>query len=187
MHIYALSIFEQICSGLEHAHLKGVVHCDIKPENILLIKCDKKIDCVKIVDFGISEMKVRAEFRSANLAPESEFYGSPLYTSPEQIRSVPTDPRSDIYSLGCLMYRTLSGKQPVDGDNLIECLVNHISHTPPKFDEICPDLKIPRALEVIVRKCMVKELENRFQTMRDVIRALKIYKAKKSLGLNTYS
>lgn len=179
----SVNIFEQICNGLEHAHQKGVVHCDIKPENILLIKCEKKGECVKIVDFGISELKVRGEFRSVNLEPEKEFYGSPLYASPEQIRLFPTDPRSDIYSLGCLMYKTLSGVQPIDGEDLTACLVNHLTAVPVKFAQIVPELKIDIELENIVRKCMAKELENRFRNIREVNRALRIYKARKRLGI----
>lgn len=179
----SVNIFEQICNGLEHAHQKGVVHCDIKPENILLIKCEKKGECVKIVDFGISELKIRGEFRSVNLEPEKEFYGSPLYASPEQIRLFPTDPRSDIYSLGCLMYKTLSGAQPIDGEDLKACLINHLTAVPPTFAQIDPDIKIDNELENIVRRCMAKELENRFQSVRDVNRALRIYKARKSLGI----
>ncbi len=178
----SLNIFEQICNGLEHAHLHGVVHCDIKPENIMLIKNEKKIECVKIVDFGISEMKIRGEFRSVNLEPDKAFYGSPLYTSPEQIRRFPTDPRSDIYSLGCLMYRTLSGVLPITGD-LTDCLVKHLTFIPPTFAQIRPDLDIDKELEEIVRRCMAKELENRFQTVRDLNRALRLYKTKKRLGL----
>lgn len=179
----SVNIFEQICNGLEHAHKNGVVHCDIKPENILLIKCEKKGECVKIVDFGISELKIRGEFRSVNLEPEKEFYGSPLYASPEQIRLFPTDPRSDIYSLGCLMYKTLSGAQPIDGEDLTTCLINHLTAIPPKFKQIDPELQIDNELENIVQRCMAKELENRFQTVRDVNRALRIYKARKSLGI----
>lgn len=179
----SLDIFEQICKGLAHAHFKGVVHCDIKPENILLLKDDKKKDLVKIVNFGISEMKVKGVFRSANLQPETEFYGSPFYTSPEQIRGMPTDPRSDVYSLGCLMYRTLSGKQPIDGDDMVECLKNHMSFVPLKFSEVCPELKIPSKVEEIVRQCMEKNLQNRLQSAQEVLSALRIYKAKKRLGL----
>ncbi|MBP7861736.1 serine/threonine protein kinase [bacterium] len=179
----SVNIFEQICYGLEHAHQKGVVHCDIKPENILLIKCEKKGECVKIVDFGISELKVRGEFRSVNLEPEKEFFGSPLYASPEQIRLLPTDPRSDIYSLGCLMYKTLTGVQPIDGDDLKTCLVKHLTLVPLKFAEVNPDLNIDKELENIVQRCMAKEVENRFQSARDVSRALRIYRARKSLGI----
>ncbi len=103
----ALSIFDQVCCGLEYVHDFGILHRDLKPSNIMLSGAEQK---VKLVDFGIA--KIMDKTATKALTQTGEVFGSPLYMSPEQARGMPTDARSDIYSLGCVMYELLSGVPP---------------------------------------------------------------------------
>ncbi len=168
----SLNIFVQICAALVHAHQYGVVHRDLKPSNIMLVTDDGKKDFVKIVDFGIAKLMLKENPADIGLTSTGEIFGSPHYMSPEQCRGKPMDVRSDIYSLGCIMYRTLTGQRPIPGQDLLECLYNHVTVPPGRFHDICPDFEIPDSLEVIVLKCMEKEQENRFQSMLELKDAL---------------
>lgn len=164
----SLNIFVQICAALVHAHQYGVVHRDLKPSNIMLVTVDGKKDFVKIVDFGIAKLMLKENPADADLTSTGEIFGSPHYMSPEQCRGKPMDARSDIYSLGCIMYRTLTGLRPIPGLDLLECLYNHVTVPPGRFNDVCPEIEIPDALEAIVLKCMEKKQEDRFQTMSDL-------------------
>ncbi len=173
----SLYIFVQICAGLAHAHRCGVVHRDLKPNNIMLINVDGKPDIVKVVDFGIAKLMLKgtADLVSKNLTATGQICGSPLYMSPEQCLAKPMDARSDIYSLGCIMYRTLTGNQPILGQELIECLYNHVNVAPQSFQDTCAGLNLPQALEAIVMKCIEKAPQNRFQSMLDLKDALEAF------------
>ncbi|QQR56808.1 MAG: serine/threonine protein kinase [Candidatus Melainabacteria bacterium] len=167
----SLSIFKQICDGLNHIHKNGVVHRDIKPSNIMLLKNDDNTELVKIVDFGIAKVithkeALRTTFLKGGLS------GSPYYMSSEQCQDNNVDARSDIYALGCLMYKTLTGHQPITGHDALECLQNHISLFPKSFACVCPEISIPKDLEDIILRCLAKERENRFQSADELKRAL---------------
>jgi serine/threonine protein kinase len=97
----------------------------------------------KFVDFGIAKLLTPTEGETDNLTRTGEVFGSPPYMSPEQCRALKVDARSDIYSLGCVMYRTVSGKQPITGHDLIEYLYKHVNETPAAFNIVCPELNIP--------------------------------------------
>ncbi len=171
----SLPIFIQICAGLAHAHKFGVVHRDLKPSNIMLVNRDEQKDNVKIVDFGIAKLMLReVSAKSKQLTATGETFGSPLYMSPEQCRGRAIDARSDVYSLGCVMYRTLTGHQPILGQDLLECYYNHVNLSPRRFKDICPDIAIPEALEAIVIKCMEKDPKKRFQSMLELKEVLEI-------------
>lgn len=165
----ALPIFLQICDGLEHAHSKGVVHRDLKPSNILLIKQENsKNPQVKIIDFGIAKDIQPDLEKNACLTRNGEIFGSPPYMSPEQCRGLPVDHRSDIYSMGCLMFETLTGVHPFPPDGTLVTLYRHLNEDPRAFHEILPDTKFPEAVERIVRKALEKEPADRYQTMHEL-------------------
>src|SRR6185437_6789373 len=112
-------IFAQVCDALQHAHDKGVIHRDIKPSNIMLVKTPEQDDLVKILDFGIA--KLLPQYHATNrvtLTQTGELFGSPQYMSPEQFAGQPLDARSDMYSVGCVMYESLTGRAPVMGDSI---------------------------------------------------------------------
>ena len=142
----------QIARALSHAHGKGIVHRDIKPQNILVVEDG----VIKVADFGI------ANLQSEVPDVENEAIGSVHYISPEQARGLPVDGRSDIYSLGIVMYEMLSGKLPFDGDDDRTVALKHLSAVPTPLREITPS--VPEALEKIVMKAMNASLDERYQT-----------------------
>ena len=143
----------QIARALSHAHGKGIVHRDIKPQNILVVENG----VIKVADFGI------ANLQSEVPDVENEAIGSVHYISPEQARGLPVDGRSDIYSLGIVMYEMLSGKLPFDGDDDRTVALKHLSAVPAPLREIAPS--VPEALEKIVMKAMNASLDERYQTV----------------------
>lgn len=171
----ALRVFSQVCAGLAHAHQKGVVHRDIKPSNIMLVNYGEEKDFVKIVDFGIAKLLNHhsdGPGGAANLTRTGEVFGSPNYMSPEQCRGQSLDIRSDIYSLGCVMYKALTGRTPIQGKDIIELLFKQVSETAKPFREVCPELELPAEIEFIVFKAIAKEPDERFQNMSEFKAAL---------------
>ena len=162
----AISIFKQTCDGLEHAHKKGVVHRDLKPSNLVLIKQDDGSTLVKIVDFGIAKLIPKDGSKAKQqLTQTGEIFGSPLYMSPEQCNGTDLDHRSDIYSLGCLMYETVAGVPPFIGDNFINTVVKHINESPPLFEHTAPEASIPEQIEATINKCLAKDPADRYQNV----------------------
>ena len=158
-----IHIFSQACSALAHAHQKGVIHRDLKPANIMLIDYDGQPDFLKIVDFGIA--KLLQPDGAEQLTHTGEVFGSPLYMSPEQCRGRELDPRSDIYSLGCVMYRTLTGKPVFSGRDPMECMYKQVNDMPAHFSEIVPELGLSDELESAIFRAISKEVENRYTNM----------------------
>jgi eukaryotic-like serine/threonine-protein kinase len=148
----------QILAGLHEAHSQGVVHQDVKPDNILVERLRTGGDLVKIADFGIA--RLRGE------EPEGErevVSGTPEYMSPEQIRGLPVDARSDVYATGVVLYEALAGERPFDGGQL-QVLRAHLEETPRAPTERRPDLQIDPALERLVLRALSKIPEERFET-----------------------
>ncbi len=165
-------IFMQVCSALAHAHKNGVVHRDIKPSNIMLTEFEDQQDYVKILDFGIAKVITEETENSSQLTRTGEVFGSPLYMSPEQCRGKTLDARSDMYSLGCVMFRTLTGQPAFFGQDLVECLYKHVNEAAPSLREVAPEADIPEELELIVLKCLQKNQDDRYQSMVDLKEAL---------------
>jgi len=167
----AVSIFIQTCTGLEHAHQKGVIHRDLKPSNLMLVEYAGEQNFVKVLDFGIAKV-IAPDGTSSELTKTGELFGSPLYMSPEQCKGLVLDARSDIYSVGCIMYRTLTGISPLEGKDLVEVLYKHVNQLPSGFSEVLRVQPIYANLEHVVFKAMAKEPEDRFQTMGEMKDAL---------------
>lgn len=168
----ALEIFVQSCVALSHAHKNGIVHRDLKPANIMLVEYEGRANFVKIVDFGMAKILGTVDGEMEDLTKSGEIFGSPLYMSPEQCMGKELDARSDIYSLGCVMYRTLTGCPAIQGSSAIECFSNHVNLLPPCFADACPGVEFPQGLEAIVFKAIAKDPEQRFQTMDELKDAL---------------
>ncbi len=161
----------QMCDSLGEAHRFGIVHRDLKPENIMLVRNHSEPDFVKILDFGLA--KVKGVDDPYTIHSQRDIFGTPYYMSPEQIRAGEVDGRADIYAVGALMFRMLTGHYVFGGDqgtfDLLKC---HLMEPAPKMSSKAPQAKIPPALEQIVAKCLEKEPDKRFATMEELALAL---------------
>ena len=161
-----LRIAKQVCQGLEAAHQQGVVHRDIKPQNILIIP---ETGDLKIMDFGIarvSEMKAGA----SGLTTAGTVMGTPDYMPPEQAQGQPADFRSDIYSLGVVLFETFTGALPFRGDTVMAVVLGHIQKPPPPPRSLNP--KLPPELEAIIVRCLEKKPDRRYQSVGEILKDL---------------
>jgi serine/threonine protein kinase len=168
----SLNIFVQICQGLNHAHKHGIIHRDLKPSNIMLLDSVEG-ELVKILDFGLAKLLPTDGESVQKLTQTGEFFGTAYYMSPEQCAGNAIDLRSDIYSLGCVMYETLVGLPPFMADNVLKTMQCHSNEIPRTFREVRQDIEIPAALETIVRKCIEKKPEDRYQSVDELLKELR--------------
>lgn len=171
----AVNIFLQIAAALAVAHEKGIVHRDLKPQNIMVDVSNQ--DHLKVLDFGIAKTLAPQGDTFFKLTQSGETLGSLLYMSPEQCLDEDVDERSDIYSLGCLMYEVLLGKPPLAGRTAFETMNAQISQTPASFKIARPDKQISATLESIIFKSLEKRPGNRFQSVQDLINELQAAKS----------
>ncbi|HEY9715061.1 MAG TPA: serine/threonine-protein kinase [Chroococcales cyanobacterium] len=157
-------IFTQVCGAVDHAHRCGVVHRDLKPGNIMLMTVDGQRDYVKVVDFGIARFEEEAQ----RLTRLGEVWGSPIYMSPEQCMGAQLDARTDIYSIGIVMYEALTGEVPHFGKNYVDTMSKQIGEPARSMLEIRPELNIPAKLDQLVLKALNKDPDKRFQTMAEM-------------------
>jgi serine/threonine protein kinase len=169
-----IPIMVQVCDALIHAHSQGILHRDIKPANIMLIDMPRERDVVKVLDFGLAKIADDALAAGANSLDTNpgDPIGTPLYMSPEQSRGEKLDARSDIYSMGTIMYECLTGMPPITGNGVLEILKKQTSFNPPPMCEARPFLRIPPDLELVVARCMQKERAERFNNMLELKEAL---------------
>lgn len=177
-----LSIFQQVTSALAHAHEHGVVHRDLKPSNIMISTMDGK-DHARVVDFGIAKLVGASAESAQQLTQTGEIFGSPLYMSPEQCSGTGVDGRSDIYSLGCVMYQTLTGDVPFRGDNAIETIQKHVNEPPPPLEAPQLGEEARQRLEIDILRCLAKLPEQRFQKMSEIEAELRALQLKTKSGI----
>jgi serine/threonine-protein kinase len=163
----------QACGSLSEAHERGIVHRDIKPANLFVTRVGEDRHFLKLLDFGVAKM-IEGD-ASATMAEADGMFGTPAYMSPEACCGEPTDGRSDIYSLGAVMYCMLSGTEVFQGQAFAEMLVSHVEAPP---EPLATRLRgehheVPADLERIVMRCLSKRPEDRFATARDLERALR--------------
>jgi tetratricopeptide (TPR) repeat protein len=169
-----LKIFIQVCDALAHAHSHKIIHRDIKPGNIMLIEQGNETDFVKLFDFGFAKLLPQRGMVAQALTQQGDVLGTPLYMSPEQSRGKELDSRTDVYSVGCVMYESLTGKAPIIGDNVLDTMQKQISEVPATLENARPDLYIPEALGAVLYKTLEKDREERYQSMSDLRRDLEI-------------
>jgi serine/threonine protein kinase len=169
---------QQIVSGLSAAHEKGIVHRDLKPENLFITKDDR----VKILDFGLA--KLREQESNANGSEDATrramtdpgvVMGTVGYMSPEQVRGVPTDQRSDIFSFGVILYEMLSGSKAFRGDSVVETMNAILKEDVPEFED--ENRKVPPSFEKLMRRCLEKRPDQRFYSAHDLGFALEALSA----------
>ena len=155
-----LDIARQICAGLGEAHSQGIIHRDLKPENVML----DRLGDVKLMDFGI------ARSLDTRSTATGSFLGTPAYMAPEQAEGKPADRRSDIYSLGLVLYEMCAGQAAFSGDTPLAVALKQIRETPPSPRVLQPDL--PAQVEYVILKCLCKDPAKRFQAVEEVEAAL---------------
>ena len=163
-------VLMQLAEGLAAIHDKGIIHRDLKPENVVLTPGPRG-EQARLLDFGIAKL-LEPDPDAKGLSQVGVVLGTPEYLSPEQAMGHPLDARSDIYSLGVLAYRVLSGNLPFNGPNARDYLLQHIGTVPTALVEVIPAMQDDPDLSAIVMRCLAKEPRTRFQTAEDLVRAL---------------
>src|SRR5215470_13505417 len=168
-----IHVAQQICRSLREAHALGIVHRDLKPANVMLLRQPDDHEFVKVLDFGLVKF-FQGENQEGEITNVGTFMGSPHYIAPEQARNQGPDQRCDIYSLGVLLYQMLTGKVPFTAPNPVDIILKHLHEAPVPPRQARPDLPIDPQLESIVLRCLAKERTERFQSMDDLLGALKV-------------
>jgi serine/threonine protein kinase len=164
----ALRIFIHVAFAIQYAHEHKVIHRDLKPSNIMLAKphYEQEPELVKVVDFGIAKLTGVDEFNQQTLTKTGEIFGSPLYMSPEQCIGIAVDQRSDLYSLGCVFYETLTGAPPFIGDSALSTMLKHQSDSPLALKEASLGEEFPQEMERIIEKALQKDPNERYQSAK---------------------
>jgi len=168
----ARPILMQIAKGLRAAHGNGIIHRDMKPENVYLTQREGRPDFVKVLDFGIAKIINPDETDAPRLTQTGMIFGTPEYMSPEQAQGHPPDHRVDVYAVGCIMYHMLTGQVPFTADSFMGILTKHLLEPPVPPRKRRPDQDIPADVEAVCLKAMEKDRDKRFADMNELYRAL---------------
>ena len=163
-HGRTIGILRQICKGLAAAHGVGIIHRDVKPENIMLVSDRGRRDAVRMLDWGIAVLRAEAARAARRTA------GTPYYIAPEVVSRIPFDHRVDVYSLGCTAFEMIAGQPPFAGPDLASVLVAHVDEPAPRLETLVPD--VPPGLADVVAKCLAKSPENRYADATELEAAL---------------
>ena len=163
----AREILAQVARALTAAHAAGIVHRDMKPGNVFLLRSHGRDEFVKLLDFGIAKIA-----RASSLTRAGTIMGTVGYMSPEQAMGAAVDGRTDVYSVACMMFEMLTGQRPFPGDAHLEVLRRHVQDAPPRPRELVPEAGIPAEVEAIVLRGLAKQAEHRYPDMASFERAL---------------
>jgi len=164
----ALHVLGQLAYAVHHAHSRGVVHRDLKPDNLILVGADEML---KVLDFGVAKIVASDHAESMLLSSNNLVWGSPRYMAPERVRGVGDDPRSDLYAIGCIAFELVVGSAPFTGttDDVIRA---HLKEQPDAPSAWRPSLRIPPELDAIILRCLAKNPDERFQNAAELYAAL---------------
>ncbi|MCP3062184.1 protein kinase [Myxococcus sp. K38C18041901] len=170
----ALNITQQIARSLREAHKVGLIHRDLKPANVMVLNQETDHDIVKVLDFGLVKSFIGDTDvpQDTSLTQAGIILGSPQYMAPEQARNV-ADPRSDVYSMGVVLYQMLMGQPPFLAAQSIDVIVKHINEPPPAFGAVWASHGVPAEVEALVMKCLAKIPSERYQSMDEVLEAMR--------------
>ncbi len=160
----AFRIMHDLLGALEMAHRFGIVHRDVKPDNIMLKKREGRDDYVKLIDFGIVHSD-NPDDGNGSLTQTGQIYGTPQYLSPEQVMGEPVDERADLYSCGCILYEMLEGTPPFDAENYIILLNQHLSLAPP---HLSPKTEFAAELDDVIQRLLQKDPLERYASAKEV-------------------
>jgi serine/threonine-protein kinase len=165
----AVHIVSQVLRGLGAAHAKGIVHRDMKPDNVFAVPHPETPDFIKILDFGISKV-MAAQDAKVRLTATGTIVGTPVYMAPEQALGSTVDHRADLYSVGVMLYELLAGRPPFIAESYLALVTQHLQAVPPDLSVLRPDL--PRSLVNAIHRALAKEPDDRFRTADEFVRAL---------------
>jgi serine/threonine-protein kinase len=184
----AIEVLVQVCRALDAAHASGVVHRDLKPDNIFLQSGEAGHPTAKIVDFGIARLRDGEDLAQApsaeaagkegsdgpkrRLTKTGMIFGTPEYMAPEQAQGREADHRSDVYAAGVILFESLTGAVPFTGSTFLEVLNRHVMFAIPHLRDVCPDLVVSQELERVLRRALAKDPAARFGSMREFAEAL---------------
>ncbi len=162
----------QICGSAQQAHERGIVHRDLKPENVRILSDRSEPDFVKVLDFGLAKLRESEEQARASITREGFLVGTPYYMAPEHIRGDSVDARSDVYALGALMYKSVTGVPPFWATSPVAVLTKHLNDpiVPPSVR--APQKDVPEAADRIIVRTLQKDPRDRYQSMRELREAL---------------
>ncbi len=182
----AVRIARQAAVSLSEAHGKGIIHRDLKPDNLFLarvpVQSGAPEEMVKVLDFGIAKLVRGDDQRVDQLETQAgTVFGTPRYMSPEQAQGAPLDPRTDVYSLGVILYQMLTGRPPFIDDDAVVVMASHIKDIPPPLEEVAPDAYVPPAVEAVVRRALSKYPASRQQSAEQLVSELDVALAQSSV------
>ncbi len=166
----ALPLGIQICSALDEAHHAGVIHRDLKPENIVCVRRRNDGEHAKVLDFGLAKLRERTDL--AEITGAGHVVGTPYYMSPEQVRSEPVDPRTDIYSLGATLYRVITGAYPFEAETPMAVLARHLNDDLVPPSRRAPDRNLPAEIDAIIGRAMARRPDDRYRSAAELRRDL---------------
>ena len=161
----AVRLLLQVCAALRYAHRRNLVHRDLKPSNLLIRVDDDGREVVKVVDFGL----VKVAEVDQTLTKAGHVLGSPHCMAPEQVHGGDVDPRADIYAIGVLLFRSVTGHYPFHGSTSAATMIAHLKEPVPSLQSVAPEITVPAGFEDVVQRCLAKEPDDRYQIVEDVM------------------
>jgi serine/threonine-protein kinase len=165
----ALHITRHVLTGLQYAHDLGVVHRDVKPDNVVLVQQERDPEFAKVLDFGIARLADTEAEQKTQLTQKGEIFGTPAYMAPEQVRGDPVDPRADLYSVSVMLYEMLASQPPFVAKNQMGLFAMHLATMPPPLSELVPEDAQLAALQPLLDVGLAKEPGERFASAADYL------------------